>query len=100
MVKSYVPDAPAFTTDPGQVSKGANPTPLLATVLVVAIPLIATYRSPLLWLVSLLVVGLAYRVSQHRAGVRAPHAGIRLDGSATGIAGVLVFGAGTGYALL
>lgn len=99
-VQSFVTGAPAFTTDLGQVFKGANTTLLLATVLVVAILLIATYRSPLLWLIPLLVVGLADQVSGHLAAVLAPHVGIRLDGSSTGIAEVLVFGAGTDYALL
>ena len=99
-VRSYVTGAPAFTTDLGQVFNGANTTLLLTTVLVVALLLIATYRSPLLWLIPLLVVGMADQVSGQLAGHLAPHLGIRLDGGATGIAEVLVFGAGTDYALL
>ena len=99
-VASYVTGAPAFTTDLGQVFNGANTTLLLATVLVVAFLLIITYRSPLLWLIPLLVVGLADQVSGQLAGHLAPQVGIRLDGSSTGIAEVLVFGAGTDYALL
>lgn len=99
-VASYVTGAPAFTTDLGQVFNGANTTLLLATVLVVALLLIATYRSPLLWLIPLLVVGMADQVSGQLAGHLAPHLGVRLDGSSTGIAEVLVFGAGTDYALL
>ena len=99
-VTSHVTGAPAFTTDLGQVFNGANTTLLDATVFVVALLLIITYRSPLLWLIPLLVVGMADQVSGQLAGHLAPHLGIRLDGSSTGIAEVLVFGAGTDYALL
>ena len=99
-VTSHVTGAPAFTTDLGQVFNGANTTLLLATVLVVALLLIITYRSPLLWLIPLLVVGMADQVSGQLAGHLAGHLGIRLDGASTGIAEVLVFGAGTDYALL
>jgi len=97
---TFVTGAPAFTTDLGQVFNGANLTLLFATVIVVAALLVVTYRSPLLWLIPLLVVGTADQVAGHLAAFLAPHVGIRLDGAATGIAEVLVFGAGTDYALL
>ncbi len=99
-VVAYVTGAPAFTTDLSKVFNGANTTLLLATVLVVALLLIITYRSPLLWLIPLIVVGVADQASGQLAAHLAPHLGIRLDGSSTGIAEVLVFGAGTDYALL
>lgn len=99
-INAEVTGAPAFTTDLGQVFSGADLTLLLATALVVALLLIITYRSPLLWLIPLLVVGMADQTSAHVAALLAQHVGIRLDGSSTGIAEVLVFGAGTDYALL
>jgi RND superfamily putative drug exporter len=99
-IATQVTGGPAFSTDIGHVFDGADLTLLLATVIVVAILLIITYRSPLLWLVPLLVVGMADQVSGQLAAVLAPHLGIRLDGAATGISEVLVFGAGTDYALL
>ena len=99
-IQSAVTGAPAFTADLGQVFHGADHKLLVTTVLVVALLLIATYRSPLLWLVPLAVVGAADQVSSHVAALLAPHVGVRLDGAATGIADVLVFGAGTDYALL
>ncbi len=99
-VATAVTGGPAFTADLGQVFNGADTTLLIATVIVVAALLILTYRSPVLWLVPLLVIGLADQVAAVVAGHLAPHLGIRLDGSSTGIAEVLVFGAGTDYALL
>ena len=99
-IQSAVTGAPAFTADLGQVFHGANHKLLVTTALVVALLLIATYRSPLLWLVPLAAVGAADQVSSHLAALLAPHVGVRLDGAATGIADVLVFGAGTDYALL
>jgi len=99
-IESHVTGAPAFTTDLGQVFKGADLTLLFATVVVVALLLVLTYRSPLLWIIPLVVVAMADQVAAHLASLGAPHVGIRLDGSSTGIAQVLVFGAGTDYALL
>ncbi len=99
-IQSAVTGAPAFTADLGQVFHGADHKLLVTTVLVVALLLIVTYRSPLLWLVPLAVVGAADQVSSHVAALLASHVGVRLDGAATGIADVLVFGAGTDYALL
>jgi RND superfamily putative drug exporter len=48
-----------FAVDVAAVFKGADFTLLLTTVLVVAVLLLITYRSPWLWLVPLTVVGLA-----------------------------------------
>ncbi|MGW6918490.1 MMPL family transporter, partial [Kitasatospora sp. NPDC054939] len=62
--------------------------------------LLLTYRSPVLWLVPLLVVGAGDRLAGVLVGALAPHAGVQVDASAAGILSVLVFGAGTDYALL
>jgi len=99
-VSVNVTGGPAFTTDLADVFNGADTTLLIATALVVAVLLLITYRSPILWIIPLLVVGMADQVSQHIAATLAPHLGIRIDGGATGISQVLVFGAGTDYALL
>jgi len=89
-----------FAVDIAAVFKGADFTLLLTTVIVVAVLLLVTYRSPWLWLVPLVVVGLADGVAGIVAGRVAALAGIPLDASVTGILSVLVFGAGTNYALL
>lgn len=89
-----------FAVDVAAVFKGADFTLLLTTVLVVALLLLVTYRSPWLWLVPLTVVGLADGLASIVATRIAAAAGIALDASVTGILSVLVFGAGTNYALL
>ena len=89
-----------FAVDVAAVFKGADFTLLLTTVLVVAVLLLITYRSPWLWLVPLAVVGLADALASIVATRIAAAAGIELDASVTGILSVLVFGAGTNYALL
>ena len=89
-----------FAVDVAAVFKGADFTLLLTTVIVVAVLLLITYRSPWLWLVPLTVVGLADGVAGIVAARVAALAGITLDASVTGILSVLVFGAGTNYALL
>ncbi|MBU1587587.1 MAG: MMPL family transporter [Actinobacteria bacterium] len=89
-----------FAVDVAAVFKGADFTLLLTTVIVVAVLLLVTYRSPWLWLVPLTVVGLADGLASIVATRVAALAGITLDASVTGILSVLVFGAGTNYALL
>jgi len=89
-----------FAVDIAAVFKGADFTLLLVTVIVVAVLLLITYRSPWLWLVPLTVVGLADGLASIVATRVAASAGIALDASVTGILSVLVFGAGTNYALL
>ncbi|WP_308167172.1 MMPL family transporter [Nocardioides daeguensis] len=99
-VRAEVTGPAAIQGDLAQVFEGADVTLLMVTASVVAVLLIITYRSPVLWLVPLLVVGIADRL----ASVAATHAlaglGVAFDQSTTGILSVLVFGAGTDYALL
>ncbi|WP_341954289.1 MMPL family transporter [Salinibacterium sp. TMP30] len=89
-----------FAVDIAAVFEGADFTLLLTTVIVVAVLLLVTYRSPWLWLVPLIVVGTADGLAGIVAARVAALAGIQLDASVTGILSVLVFGAGTNYALL
>ena len=97
----YITGPEGFIVDISGVFAGANFTLLLATVIIVAVLLLITYRSPVLWLVPLIVIG----VADGMAGQIAPQLstfflGVTADGSITGILSVLVFGAGTNYALL
>jgi RND superfamily putative drug exporter len=70
-----------------------------ATVAVVAIILLLVYRSPFLWLVPLVSVLFAASWSQGFAYLLATN-GFVVNGMTVGILTVLVFGAGTDYALL
>ncbi|MBO4208700.1 MMPL family transporter [Micromonospora echinofusca] len=89
-----------FTADVASAFDGANVTLLLVTVAVVAVLLIVTYRSPWLWLVPLAVVGTADVVSNALISMVSRATDITIDPSTTGIVDVIVFGAGTNYALL
>jgi RND superfamily putative drug exporter len=91
---------PAFGADIANSFSGANVTLLAVTVGVVALLLIITYRSPVLWLVPLLVIAFADRVAAVTGTAVAQLTGFGGDGSTSGITSVLVFGAGTNYALL
>ncbi|MGX5679933.1 MMPL family transporter [Schumannella luteola] len=89
-----------FAVDVAAVFEGADVTLLIVTASVVIVLLLITYRSPWLWLVPLIVVGTADGLARIVATRVAAAAGIALDASVTGILSVLVFGAGTNYALL
>ncbi|GIG29051.1 MMPL family transporter [Cellulomonas marina] len=86
--------------DLAEVFEGADFRLLGATALVVAVLLVVTYRSPGLWVVPLLTVGITDRLASITAAGVLDAAGLPLDESTTGILSVLVFGAGTDYALL
>ncbi len=89
-----------ISADLAKVFDGANFRLLGTTALVVAILLIVTYRSPVLWLIPLTIVGLADQVAAPAATHTLNALGMSFDQSTTGILSVLVFGAGTDYALL
>ncbi|MFE5947753.1 MMPL family transporter [Streptomyces sp. NPDC056480] len=90
----------ALATDAGEVYNSLDGPLLYTTVAVVAILLIVIYRSPFLWLVPLAVAGVADFLSM--AVTYALHQGfdISVSGQSTGVMTILVFGAGTDYALL
>ncbi|MGN6635523.1 MAG: MMPL family transporter, partial [Oryzihumus sp.] len=99
-LRAQVTGAPAFQVDLSAVFNGADASLLLTTVVVVAVLLLVTYRSPVLWLVPLLVVALSDQVSVRLLGAATDALGFSVDEATTGITSVLVFGAGTNYALL
>ena len=99
-VTATVTGGPAFSADIGAVFDGADIRLLGATAAVVAILLLLTYRSPWLWLVPLTVVGTGDQVASKAIALLSRTTDLRADGAVTGITSVLVFGAGTNYALL
>ena len=92
-----VTGGPAFGADVAASFEGADFTLLLVTVLIVAILLIVTYRSPVLWLIPLVAVGLADGLAGRVTAAAGAAWDLQFD---AGIISVLVFGAGTNYALL
>jgi len=99
-LRAHVTGGPAFGADIANAFTDANVTLLAVTASVVALLLIVTYRSPVLWLAPLLVIGLADRVATAVGTAVASLTGLSFDGATAGITSVLVFGAGTNYALL
>ena len=99
-LRTHVTGGPAFGADIANAFTDANITLLAVTASVVALLLIATYRSPVLWLAPLLVIGFADRVAAAVGTAVASLTGLSFDGATSGITSVLVFGAGTNYALL
>ncbi len=86
--------------DAAEAFSGLDGKLLGFTILVVVIILLITYRSPLLWLLPVLSAGTALAVAQGVIYLLAKHEGLTVNGQSQGILTVLVFGAGTDYALL
>lgn len=99
-VRAEVTGPAAIQADLAAVFDGADLRLLGATAAIVALLLVITYRSPVLWVVPLLVVGVADQAAAVLATQGLSALDIPWDGSTTGILSVLVFGAGTDYALL
>jgi RND superfamily putative drug exporter len=90
----------AVQADLSAVFDGANLRLLITTASIVALLLVVTYRSPILWLIPLTVIGIADRLATVLATHTLQVFDIAWDESTVGILSVLVFGAGTDYALL
>ncbi|WP_433114714.1 MMPL family transporter [Micromonospora sp. CA-246542] len=73
---------------------------LLVTLVVVLVILLIVYRSPVLWVFPLLAAGMSYALAAVFVYLLADADVLKLNGQAQGILTVLVFGAGTDYALL
>jgi RND superfamily putative drug exporter len=86
--------------DSAEAFKGLDGSLLYTTVGVVIIILLLTYRSPILWLLPVISAGVALTVAQAVIYFLAKDAGLTVNGQSQGILTVLVFGAGTDYALL
>ncbi len=88
-----------YSADASAVFEGINSTLLLATALLVLLLLVVIYRSPVFWILPLLAVFFAEGLVRG-LGYLMADAGLVINGQTAGILLVLVFGAGTDYALL
>ncbi|WP_259383606.1 MMPL family transporter [Bacillus thuringiensis] len=86
-------------TDAVSLFSQADVKLLVATVLLVLVLLILLYRSPILAILPILVVGFAYGIISPTLGFLADHGWIKVDAQAISIMTVLLFGAGTDYCL-
>ncbi|WP_250004139.1 MMPL family transporter [Actinoplanes sp. M2I2] len=96
----YLAGPVAAAADSAGAFAGIDGTLLYTTLAVVAVILLITYRSPVLWLLPILTAGAALAGSQAVIYLLAKHADLTVNAQSAGILTVLVFGAGTDYALL
>ena len=88
-----------FSADAIAVFEQIDGALLYSTALLVLILLIIIYRSPIFWLIPFFSVILA-EITSRGMGYLLAEAGVTVTGQTGGILPVLVFGAGTDYALL
>jgi len=94
-----VTGAAGYSLDAIKVFGNINGTLLLTTAGIVLVLLVAIYRSPIFWAIPFFTVLLA-EVASRGCGYLLAEAGVTINGQSGGILPVLVFGAGTDYALL
>jgi RND superfamily putative drug exporter len=96
----YIGGPAAGAADELKIFKGIDSTLLYATLAVVIVLLLLTYRSPVLWLLPILSAGVALSVAEAVIYLLTQHANLTVSGQSGGILVVLVIGASTDYALL
>ncbi len=89
-----------FAADSQEAFAGIDGKLLYSAAAVVIIILLLTYRSPVLWLLPLISAGIALFAAQAVVYLLATRADLTVNAQSAGILTVLVFGAGTDYALL
>jgi RND superfamily putative drug exporter len=96
----YITGPAGVNADFAKAFEGIDTTLLYSALAVVIIILLVTYRSPILWLLPVISAGTALTAAQAVIYLLAEHAGLTVNAQTQGILTVLVFGAGTDYALL
>jgi RND superfamily putative drug exporter len=86
--------------DSSEAFEGIDGKLLYSAAAVVIVILLLTYRSPVLWLLPLISAGTALTSAQALIYLLATKADLTVNAQSAGILTVLVFGAGTDYALL
>ncbi|MFI6685155.1 MMPL family transporter [Streptomyces sp. NPDC050485] len=89
-----------YESDLSKAVGGIDTTLLLSTLIVVVAILLATYRSPVLWLMPIACAGVSLEVVQALIYALAKHGGLTVSADGAGILTILVFGATTDYSLL
>ncbi|HEY6015736.1 MAG TPA: MMPL family transporter [Gaiellaceae bacterium] len=99
-LEAYVTGPAGITVDAVKVFGQIDATLLAATTALVLVLLLLIYRSPVVALVPLAVVALAYAIAAGIVYLLIESAGLVVNGQTTGILIILMFGAGTDYCLL
>ena len=99
-VDVYVAGAGGQAADSAEAFGGIDTTLLTATLSVVILILLFTYRSPILWVLPIFSAIVALFTSQALIYFLAKYADLTVNGQSYAILTILVIGAGTDYALL
>ena len=99
-VTLHVAGAGGQAADSADAFAGLDGALLFASLGVVILILLITYRSPVLWVLPILSAVFALFTSEAVIYFLAKYAGLTVNGQSQGILTVLVIGAGTDYALL
>jgi RND superfamily putative drug exporter len=99
-VTTHIAGAGGQAADSAEAFAGIDGTLLFASLGVVIVILLFTYRSPVLWLLPIVSAMFALFTSQAVIYFLAKYADLTVNGQSQGILTVLVVGAGTDYALL
>jgi putative drug exporter of the RND superfamily len=96
----YVTGPGGYSAESAEAFAGIDGKLLGMAAAVVVVILLLTYRSPVLWVLPVLSAGIALFVAQAVIYFAATEGGLTVNAQSQGILTVLVFGAGTDYALL
>ncbi len=99
-MSAHVTGPAGNAADSSKAFQGIDSTLLYGTIAVVVLILLFTYRSPTLWLLPVISAGVALTCAQGVIYLLAKYANLTVNAQSAGILTVLVFGAGTDYALL
>ena len=99
-VSVHIAGAGGSAADSAKAYSGLDTTLLFATLGVVVLLLLFTYRSPVLWILPIVSAVVALYSAEALIYFLARYAGLTVNGQSQGILTVLVVGAGTDYALL
>lgn len=97
---AYVTGPAGYAAEASKAFNGIDGTLLYGTLLVVVLILLISYRSPVLWLLPVASAGVALVAAEAVIYELASRAILTVNSLSVGILTVLVFGAGTDYALL
>lgn len=96
----YVAGSGGQAADAAEAFGGIDSTLLVATLSVVVVILLLTYRSPVLWVLPILCAGVSLVTAEALVYLLAKYADLTVNGQSQAILTILVIGAGTDYALL
>jgi RND superfamily putative drug exporter len=99
-LRGYVTGIGGIVSDSIEVFESIDTTLLLVTVGLVLVLLLAIYRSPVIALVPLFVVAIAYGIAAALVLGLVEAGALEVNGQTTSLLIVLMFGAGTDYCLL